>query len=252
MIRVAIVEDELIAAEHLVKVMEDFTEPVIIDKIVSSVKEAVTYFENSPAVDIIFMDIHLSDGKSFEIFELTTIKAPVVFVTTYEQFTLEAFKHNGIEYILKPYEADAIHQALQKFRQYQSVMTKEMLTALKVLGNEKSKRKILVVKKGTDFRIIQISSIAYFFSSSYVVFAVDQENVKYIVEGVNLTDLMEELDTTVFYRINRNYIVNVHFIQKYKIVERVKLQFELSIPVSEDIIMGQENAKQFRKWIKSL
>jgi DNA-binding LytR/AlgR family response regulator len=252
MIKVVIVEDEMPAAELLVRELEYYHEAISVERILTSAKEAITFFGENPHVDLVFMDINLSDGQSFSIFENVEVNSPVIFITGYDQYMLDAFRNNGIAYLLKPLERSLLMSALAKYSGLKRQLNADILQVVKQAGLTRNKKTVLVVKKGIENCLLKTSEIAYFFSDNKIVFAVDANCKKYLVEGLNLTELMFELDQALFYRVNRKYIINIHFIKKYRTVDRVKLVFDLNIPVSEELIMSQENAKLFRRWIKSV
>lgn len=110
----------------------------------------------------------------------------------------------------------------------------------------------MVAKKGIEFCLIKTTQIVCIYSDSFVVFAVDSEGRKYIVETTNLTALEEELDPEIFFRANRKYLVNIDFIKSYKIIERVKIMIELDLPIKESITIGQERSKEFKRWLRAL
>ncbi len=250
--RIVIIEDDLLSAKFLEDELKAYDPEIEVVAIIDSVSESVRFFERENDITLVFMDIELSDGISLKIFEQCTINAPVVFVTAHEDYMTQAFTNNGIAYITKPLDRKSLHYAIRKYKWLKTHMSADIINIIRKAGLPKNKRTMIVARKGIEFCFIRTEQVAYFFSENYIVFAVDAEGKKYIVETANLATMMEELDETMFFRANRKFIVNVNYIKKYKTVDRVKLQLESSIPVNEDIIIGQENAKVFKKWVREL
>jgi DNA-binding LytR/AlgR family response regulator len=177
------------------------------------------------------------------------VAAPVIFITGYDKFMLNAFTHNGIDYLLKPVSADDLQKALLKYhRLQQHFTTQQMLAPLLENGGAK-KRTRLLVKKGLEYVSLPYADVVLFFTEHKLVYVVDKCGKKYIADK-NLSELEEELDHQMFFRMNRQYIVNINFIRSFKSYERVKLQVELTLPdLNHVVIVSQETAPEFRKWI---
>lgn len=250
--KVVIVEDEMPLAAYLSDLLTQLNPEIIVIQLIQTVQEAVVFFNQNLDIDLIFMDIELSDGRSINIFNQVNITCPVIFTTAYREYALEAFKMNGIEYLLKPISSDCLSAALKKYNRLQRYISTDTLELLKQGKETINKKKVLVAKKGIEFCLIKVSQIVCIYSENFIVFAVDVEGKKYIIETSNLTALEEELDPDVFFRANRKYLVNIDFIKSYKVIERVKLLIELNLPFKDAITIGQERSKEFKRWIRSL
>ncbi len=250
--KVVIVEDEMPLAAYLSDLLMQLNPEIIIVQVLQTVQESIAFFNQDTSIDLIFMDIELSDGRSINIFSKASIACPVIFTTAHREFALEAFKMNGIEYLLKPITLESLGTALKKYNNLQRYISSDTLALLKGGNGNIPKKKVLVAKKGIEFCLIKTTQIVCIYSDSFVVFAVDSEGRKYIVETTNLTALEEELDPEIFFRANRKYLVNIDFIKSYKIIERVKIMIELDLPIKESITIGQERSKEFKRWLRAL
>jgi len=247
-----IIEDEVPALENLLYTLKQADLSIEIVSALSSVREAIAYFETHAAsADIIFSDVQLTDGLSFRIFEAVAVKAPVVFITGYDQFMLEAFEHNGIDYLLKPVDVDELQKALLKYQMLKKHFSASNEQAMaKLLQSFTTKRRSrLFVKKGFEVVPLPLEDIVLFYLDKRIVYVVDRNNSKYIIDKT-LTELSEELDETTFFRANRQYIVNIDYIKSYRLYERVKLQINLTLAdIKHFIVVSQDMAPLFRQWM---
>lgn len=254
MINVIIIEDEIPAMEKMARILADVSNEVNILAKLYSVKEGIAYFKNERyAADIIFSDVQLSDGLSFEIFKHAGIRTPVIFTTCYDQFMLLAFENNAIDYILKPIEKSDIQKALWKYKSLQKHFEKQeqgkTMTELVNLVNGKSKSRILA-KRGVEHILLRIEDIILFYTENKMVYVIDRFSKKYILDKT-LGELEAELDDQIFFRANRQYIVNLDFVKGFKPYEKVKILIDLNIPgIGHSIVVSQETAQAFRRWIR--
>jgi two-component system LytT family response regulator len=250
--RAIIIEDEVPALEHLLYTLKQINHSIEIVAVLPSVKEAIAFFDaNTAHADIIFSDVQLSDGLSFHIFDAVTIKTPVVFITGYDQFMLNAFEHNGIDYLLKPVEKEELEKALLKYQMLQkhfSISNEQSMTRLLQAFIPK-RRSRLLVKKGFEVVPLALEDIVLFYLDKRIVYVVDKSGIKYIIDKT-LTELNEELDGETFFRVNRQYIVNIDYIKSYRLYERVKLQVNLTLPdIKHFIVVSQDTAPFFKQWM---
>ncbi|MES2848431.1 MAG: LytTR family DNA-binding domain-containing protein [Bacteroidota bacterium] len=250
MINTLIIEDEKIAADNLMRLLKLTKEPMNISAVLGSVEESIHWFGNNQQPDLVFMDIHLKDGNSFSIFEKVSVTAPIVFITAYDTYLVKAFEQNSIEFLLKPINEVAILHTLNKYKKLKQHFIGRYDEVSAKLSSPK-KRNRLIVKKGIEYQSVLIEDIAYFFTEHKVTFLVTKQEKKFMLDQ-NLKELEDELDTNVFFRANRKYIVNIECIKSYKTFEKVKLVVELTMPVGEDIIVSQENASAFKKWMSEV
>ena len=250
---VLIIEDEKPAYECLLSELQALENNLNVVAAFGCVKDSVQWLTENPSPDLIFMDVQLSDGPSFNIFKSVNVTCPVIFTTAYDKYLTEAFEYNSIDYILKPIDQDKLRGAMKKYKglqqhfigNYSSVFNFNTSTA------EKKKSRI-IVKRGMEFQAIRTEDIVYFFTEHKLVFLVDKDNRKYMAEANNLAELEMELDSNMFYRANRKYIVNANFIRRFKPLERSKISVELTLPLDEEVIVSQENSSAFKKWISEI
>lgn len=252
MIRAIIIEDEKTALDNLVHHIGLTGESVSILAMLESVEDSVHWLINNPAPDLIFMDIHLKDGISFSIFEKVKVSSPIIFITAYDNFMVKAFEQTGIEYLLKPINEQELLKAITKYKNLKHHFLNNHEGLLEYLSEKDNSRKSrIVVKKGIEYQSILLEDVAYFFTEQKISFLVTKEGKKYLVDKT-LKELEEELDRKTFYRANRKFIININYVKSYKPYDKIKIQVELTVPIDEEIIVSQESAIDFRKWIATL
>jgi DNA-binding LytR/AlgR family response regulator len=247
--KVLIIEDEKPAFENLVEELLQTDENIQTISTCSSVGESIKWLNNNQQPDLILMDIQLSDGLSFNIFKSCNITCPIIFTTAYDKYLTQAFDYNSIDYLLKPIAQNKLRTAIRKYKNLQTHFVNNHSALFDYLNNHDKKRSRVIVKKGLEFQTVRLEDVAYFFTEHKLVFLVDKDNRKYLADKNNLSDLEEELDKKYFYRANRKYIINANFIKRFKPLERSKISVELILTVNEEIIVSQENAASFKKWI---
>ncbi|HVG40017.1 MAG TPA: LytTR family DNA-binding domain-containing protein [Chitinophagaceae bacterium] len=249
--KVIIIEDEKSASDFLISTLKEIDTGIEIVTTLPSVAKSIDYL-SSPNVsaDIIFSDVQLEDGLSFSIFSNKNINVPVIFITGYNQFMMNAFECNGIEYLLKPVIKSDLEKALLKYKKLESFFSQSSSPLNNLLKQFPVKKKTrLVVKRGLDHIFLHLDDVVLFYTENKVVFVVDKNGKKYLVDK-NLGDLEMELDETIFFRANRQYLVNINYIKGYKTYERVKLQADLTINNTDHcIVISQETAPHFKKWL---
>lgn len=250
MINTIIIEDEKTAADNLVRMLGLSREPIQVLEIIDSVTDAVQWLRTHSQPDLIFMDIQLKDGNSFSIFEQVKVNSPIVFTTAYDSYLIKAFEQNSIEFLLKPIEETAILHTISKYKNLKEHFMNKYEVVLEKLS-DKNKRKRLIAKKGIEYQSIPMEEVAYFFTEHKITFLVTKQEKKFMLDQ-NLKELEEELDPNAFYRANRKYIVHVDCIKSYKTYDKVKLLLELNIPLNEEIVISQENAPEFKRWISQV
>lgn len=245
-----IIEDEKPAAEKLQKALLQCSQPVTIEAILGSVQEAITWLQHHAMPGLIFMDIELSDGLSFKIFEKISIECPVIFTTAFDEYWQEAFEYNSIDYLLKPIKQEKLEAALNKYhklKQYFTAGYKNLLNWQPGHATAGYKKRFLV-KRGTDYVSIKTGEVAYFYATHKLVCMVDSSGRKFIMDQ-SLADIESQVDPGVFYRVNRKYLVNMNAIKRIKAYPKSKLLLEVAPLVAEEIIISQENAAAFKQWM---
>lgn len=249
MLKTVIIEDERMIAEEFRRMLLNTSPETEVLASFSTIKDSVDYLSANPSPDLIFCDVQLPDGLSFEIFNQVDIKTPVVFVTGYDQFVLNAFEHNGIDYLLKPVDEKDLNKTLAKYKTLENHFARHQ--SFMQLFKPKSRTRLLV-RKGIENIPLKMEDIVVIYTENKLVYVIDKDGKKYIAER-HLAELEEELDASIFFRANRQYIINIGFIKSYKAYEKVKLQVDLVFPdLAHPIIVSQEMAPHFRKWINEL
>jgi DNA-binding LytR/AlgR family response regulator len=247
--RAIIIEDEKPAAEKLLKAIRLADTSVEVVAVLNSVKASVEWLEQNPMPGLLFMDIELSDGLSFKIFDAINISSPVIFCTAFDEYWQEAFEHNSIDYLLKPIKEDKLEAALKKYaklKQHFSADLRQVLQTRQQIASDYKKR--FLVKRGTDYVSIKTDDIAYFYATHKLVCMIDSKSQKFILDQ-SLADIEKQLDPSQFYRINRKYLVHLNAIKKIKSFPKSKLQLELEPAINEDIIISQDNVAAFKEWM---
>ncbi|NII24539.1 response regulator transcription factor [Pseudoflavitalea sp. X16] len=247
---VLIIEDEKPAAEKLRKALLACDPAIQVLNILGSIQQAAAWLKEHPAPALIFMDIELSDGLSFRIFEKVTVNCPVVFTTAYDEYWQEAFEHNSIDYLLKPIKQVKLEAALKKYEKlklyfstnYQNLVNWQEKPA------ETNHKKRFLVKRGADYISIKTEDIAYFYAAHKLVCMVDNKGQKFILDQ-SLSDIEMQLDTTLFYRVNRKYLINMSAIKRIKTYPKSKLLLEVEPSLQEEIVISQENVTAFKQWM---
>jgi len=250
MLKIVIIEDEKHAADNIINILHEVAQDVQILSVIKTVEEGLIFFSGEVHADLIFSDVQLSDGSSFEVFKQAKIDVPVIFTTAFNEFIFHAFNYNGIDYLLKPITKEDMNKALQKYQllqQHFNNNNKAMFNLLEYLNMKKRTR--IVVKKGVENISVKLEDAVLFFTENKVVYLIDKTRKKFVVDK-NLSVLETELDPSIFFRANRKYIININFVKAYKSFEKVKLVVELNLPeLQHNIIVSQETAPLFRKWI---
>ncbi len=251
MTRAIVIEDEKPACHYLVSRLEQLAPDVKIMATLTDVESSIHYLSvNAAQTDIIFSDVQLTDGLSFSIFEQLGIDLPVIFITGYDTFMMNAFHCNGIDYLLKPVNDDDLLKAIDKYKRLEKHFSAGSATMSKMLQYFRHKKKTrLVVKRGAEHVFLLLDDVVLFYTENKIVFVLDKEGRKYMADK-NLSDLEEELDKETFFRVNRQYILNINYVKSYKSYDRVKLQVDLHIShPAHNIVISQETAPLFKKWI---
>jgi DNA-binding LytR/AlgR family response regulator len=250
--KVLIIEDEIPALENLKASIKNIGNNIEIAGTASSVAQSLNWLENNPMPDLILMDIQLSDGLSFHIFKEGSIKCPVIFITAFDKYMVDAFEYNSIDYLLKPVDTNRLAVALNKYKNLQQHFITNYSSIVEYLQASKKNKSRIIVKKGTEFLSLKLEDVIYFFTEHKLVFAVDKDNRKFLCETNSLADIEAVLDDKKFFRANRKYIVNADYITKFKSIDKSKINIELVLPLNEEIIVSQENAAGFKKWISEI
>lgn len=249
--RVVIIEDENLAAEKLERYLLKFDAETTVVTQQTSIEGAIHWFlHNEDGYDVVFMDIQLTDGLSFEIFHKTKINKPVIFTTAFDEYAIDAFKVNSIDYILKPITFTDVSKAMNKLKSMQNIfgLGEAIEKVEKLVGKKKLKDRFLV-RLGNHIHSIKAEDIALFYAEGRTVYLVTKENKKFILD-YKLEDLCDLLETSLFYRVNRTFIVNINTIQDVVVYSSNRLKISPKNRVDKEIIVSREKVSTFKKWFE--
>jgi len=245
---IIIIEDEELAADNLEKIIHSIDENIRVIAKLESVRSAVKWLSQS-VCDLIFMDIQLSDGNSFSIFEQVEVKTPVIFTTAYDQFAIKAFKHISIDYLLKPINSEELRLSIQKYKDYyQNAQLPDFKKLLESLKPNKEYKERFLVNAGQKVHSVKASEIAYFYAQEKGVFFCTFANKHFDVD-YTLEQLENSLDPKIFFRINRQFIVNFEAIENMHTVSKSRLLLELKPKYEIEVIVSFGNMHQFKIWL---
>lgn len=250
--KVIIIEDEKPSARRLQRMLSSLG--VQAATMLHSVEEAITWFKTNSHPDLIFLDIQLSDGLSFEIFEAIDIKSAVIFTTAYDEYALQAFKLNSIDYLLKPIDDEELERAVSKYKerlpQQQSVtLDFDDIKSLLVNPIERAYKKRFSVKVGQHLKLINIDDIECFYSQNKGTYLHTSEGRNYLIDN-SLEHLEDELDPNLFFRINRKFFVNINAIKDMVSYTNSRLQIKLQSYNEQEVIVARERVKSFKDWLE--
>ena len=249
MYRILIIEDEAPAAKRLEKLILQLDDQISIVGILDSVEDTLTWLEQNPKPDLIFSDIQLADGLSFQIFENYSSLCPIIFATAYDEYAIKAFQHHSIDYLLKPIDPVHLQKAWNKYLTLNKTNTTIDLSAmLESLHNKLNYKERFLIKQGDQFKYIKINEVAYFFSSEGYTFLMDKKGKKFIVDD-KLDQLTPQLDPTQFFRINRKFIIHESAIIKISSYFNSRLILKLNPDPKEEVIVSREKVQVFKKWL---
>jgi two-component system, LytTR family, response regulator LytT len=248
---VLIIEDEKIASERLEQLLHQIDKTISVVAKIGTVRDAISWLGTN-TVDLIFSDIHLSDGLSFNIFEKVEVTIPVIFTTAYDQYAIKAFKVNSIDYLLKPIEIEKLTQSIEKYKslaENRSVNNLNIEFLLKsFIKKEETYKKRFMITIGPKVKIINVEDITYFFVQDKSVF-IQTRNNKIAAIDYSLEALEKILDPELFFRINRKYIVHINSIANIYTLSKSRIKITLTPPVDEDIIISFNRSRNFKNWL---
>ncbi|MBI9070131.1 MAG: response regulator transcription factor [Melioribacteraceae bacterium] len=254
-LKVLIIEDEIPAQRLLKETIQELDYETEVIGCLNSIKSAVEWFQNNSHPEIVLMDIQLSDGTSFEIFEKVRIESMIIFTTAYDEYAVQAFKVNSLDYLLKPIDREELQAAFEKFQNYSKSFVKQKNSGIEyseiasLIKNEvKDYRKRFLIQSNETFYQIPVEKIAFFNSIQKITFAVTFENSKYPI-SYSLENLKEQLNPEHFFKVNRQLIINISAIKKIHSYFQGKLVIETNSKHTEKIIVGKDKAADFKRWL---
>ena len=247
--KILIIEDENLAAKRLIKLVKEQLPDAEIFGNLDTITASVEWLKNNTEPDLIFLDIQLADGISFEIFEKVRVKSPIIFCTAYDQYAIKAFKLNSIDYLLKPIDPQDLIQALNKFKAGLKTpeITLEQLTTL-LLPNQKTYKTRFLVKSGDRIQTVDIQEIRYFFSEDKLTLLQTKEGKKFVIDYI-LDEIEELVDPQFFFRLNRKYISAIHAIKSIHTYSNTRLKILLENSDDNDILVSREKVATFKAWL---
>ena len=249
---VLIIEDEKPSARYLKRMLEK--QNVNVSQMLHSVEEAVNWFQNNEHPDLIFLDIQLSDGLSFEIFEAVDVKSAIIFTTAFDEYALQAFKLNSIDYLLKPIDEEELQSAVKKYKDFQPTSKKvqfdfDDIKKLLVNPVEREYKKRFTTKIGQHIKMISVDEIECFFSENKGTYAHTVEGRNYLLE-TTLEQLEQELSPETFFRISRKFYVNINAIKDIISYTNSRLELKLNSFKESEVIVARERVKDFKLWLE--
>ena len=247
-----IVEDEIPAAERLQKIINDLNRGIDIVAVLDSVKSCIDWFKNNDSPDLVLLDIQLADGPSFEIFKHIRIEAPIIFTTAYDEYALQAFEQNSVDYLLKPITESKLNRSIDRLEQWKHLGKNQLENLLKELTTRelevhKYKDRFLVKGDNKYISIVE-DQIAYFYSVNKIVLLVTHEDRKFAVSQT-IEELVPTLNPDKFFRLNRGIIASINSIKSIEPGFNGKLHVKLAPVLKDTVHVSREKAKEFKIWM---
>ena len=252
--KVLVVEDEKSAAKRLLALLKDIDPDIEIMGTIDTVKGTVAWFQKNSDPDLMFLDIQLADGLSFDIFEKAEVTCPVIFTTAYDQYALKAFEVYSIDYLLKPIDREKLMRSLDKFKKMvgrvkdkSSVDLGTIQNAIEMIQGKKYKERF-IVKYGEHIKSFPVENIVSFFSEEKISFFKNNEGRKYVVD-YTLEQIEGLVNPQLFFRINRKYIINLNSIEDVVVYSNSRLKLKVRHLNDHDLVVAREKVQDFKKWL---
>jgi len=248
-----IIEDEGLSARRLRNMLAEIDPTITIEQTLDSVEASVKWLSTHEPPAIIFMDIQLSDGLSFDIFRKIDVRCPVIFTTAYDEYAIEAFKVHSVDYLLKPIDKEDLRRSLRKFEDLKQKYSQrddtlfERLTRSLEEATQRYKTRFLL-KSGQSLITVFDKDIAYFLSDRKITIMVARDGKKHIVNE-SLDELQKQLHPHDFFRLNRQFIARIGAIESVHVHFNGKLKIQLKPPTEHEVLVSKENARAFKKWL---
>lgn len=253
--KVLILEDEALSAKRASQLLIEFDPAIEVVDILDSVEDAENWLNHNPEPDLMLLDIHLSDGLCFDLFENITVKCPVIFTTAYDQYALQAFKMNSIDYLLKPLDKGDLARAMNKYhglnrdlQGFSALDIVKLQSTIQMLTKKYKTR--FLVRFGDTIHFKNVEEVAYFYADDKLVYMVTDEGKKFLMDS-NLETLEELLDPVLFFRVNRKVIAKIESIQKVKTLLSSRLQVFLKPVFNQDVFVSKYKSQEFKSWLDS-
>lgn len=248
--KIVILEDEGRAVNHLKRLIAEVAPHMELAGTFETVSEALSFLEQDPPVDLIFSDVQLADGSSFEIFSRLRISCPIIFTTAYDSYAIEAFNTNGIDYLLKPIEAERLRQAIEKAAQLSSKGRLDDLLSLITSRDTRSYKSRFMVKVGEKIKTIMTEEILAFYSFEKTTYLFTRDKRNYIID-YSMEDLESLLDPGHYFRINRKYMVSIEACRQIIAWSNSRLKIDIDGIDDHKIVVARERVREFKQWLDS-
>lgn len=246
---ILIIEDENLAAERLQNMLRQLDDRIQILAVLDTAQRSIEWLKNNEQPDLILLDIHLGDGKSFEIFEQVEVSSYIIFITAYDDYAIKAFKYNSIDYLLKPLKIKELEFAYNKFKAQYAIQTRRPgISGIITQMNKKSFKSRFLVRQATMLISVKTGEVAYVYTKDRSHFIKAISGVDYPIDN-NLDELEEQLDPDEYFRVNRQFIVRYSSIDKVYAWFDNKIKLQVHPAASQDIIISRLRATEFKKWL---
>jgi len=249
--KILIIEDENAAARRLEKLLAEIEPEAVVLQRLDSVEASVLWLQGNPQPDLILLDIHLADGSSFEIFEHVTVTCPIIFTTAYDEFALQAFKVNAVDYLLKPIKTNELSAALDKYKRVFKAVAQDYSALLDTLRKQTGQNYLrrMLIRFGNSIKLVDMADAAYFYTKDKITFLVSRSSGKRFPVDYPLDKLEGMLDPATFFRINRQFIINVAAIKEMHPYSKSRVKVELEPNTDLETIVSTERSAEFKKWL---
>ncbi len=250
---VFIVEDEPLAVQKLSKLLRDVAPDIEISGTADGIESSVEWLQANPEPDLILMDIELCDGQSFEIFNQMEVKSPVIFTTSYDEYAIQAFRVNSVDYLLKPIKREDLERALQKYEHFnntqnQTIDITKLVSELQRQNQTHEYRARFLVKQGQRLTPVETAEIAYFYEENGLTFFMTRDRIKHLVD-YNLEQLEHILDPKLFFRVNGQFILDIKSVGSVHNNFNGKLSLSLKPMIDKEVIVSKERVSGFKNWM---
>lgn len=254
--KILIIEDEPLAQQELKRLLGQTGHEFEVLDCIDTVEDSVSWFRENKPPDLVFLDIQLADGLSFEIFNQVKVDAPVIFTTAFDEYAIKAFKLNSIDYLLKPVKLEELNEALEKLRKLKKQFSSDtgaldedrLQKVLSMLSGERHKSRFLV-RMGDQILTVPVEQIAYFFAEENVVFLMERSGRKYIIDHT-LENLEKLVDPSKFFRLNRSFLSSIGSIKKVSKYFNSRLAVDLDPATGERVLVSRKKVPEFMEWLE--
>jgi DNA-binding LytR/AlgR family response regulator len=244
--RILLVEDEKPAADRLIRLIHEIDPTAEILDTVDSIESTLNYLAANPQPDLLLMDIHLADGSCFEIFKYETIETPVIFTTAYDEYALQAFKTNALDYLLKPIKQAELAAAFEKFTKLTGSQRAQIDHLVTQMTPQYAER--FLIRTGQSYRIVELRDVLYFMSEDKISYALKADGKRYALDFT-----MDKLETMLnpkdFFRLNRQFIITARSIEEMTAYSKSRVKVKLTPKNKEEPVVSSERTGDFKRWL---